>query len=204
MEQEMKVVAAVVRRLRIARGWSQEQLAAASGLSLRTIQRVEAEGTASLSTKTSLAATLEVALVELSEPSAGKAAPVDADSPWACLRMLFLGMAVLMCAAIAESGHLPGLPGAEALAVVNGLLGIMGVAVAAPAAWCMIARGQVACVMLVALAAPTVTLSASGLLAAAVSGRAPFWQLGVWGIGGVLLAGMAFPRSGPSQPESSN
>ena len=60
MEEVMKISSAVVRRLRTDRGWSQEQLAIASGLSLRTIQRVEADGTASMGTKVSLAATFGV------------------------------------------------------------------------------------------------------------------------------------------------
>lgn len=64
-QEEMKISAATVRRLRAEHGWSQEQLAAVSGLSLRTIQRVEAEGSASLETRTSLAAAFAVPLAEL-------------------------------------------------------------------------------------------------------------------------------------------
>ena len=66
-EQAMKISRSAVRRLRTAHGWSQEQLAIASGLSLRTVQRVEADGTASMATKVSLAATYGIPLDELDD-----------------------------------------------------------------------------------------------------------------------------------------
>lgn len=66
-EHDMKISTAAIRRLRTERGWSQEQLAAASGLGLRTIQRVEAEGRAARETRVCLAATFNVALAELLE-----------------------------------------------------------------------------------------------------------------------------------------
>jgi len=68
-ELDMKISSTKIRRLRSERGWSQEQLALASGLSLRTIQRVEAEGNASRETHVCLAATFEVVLAELTEES---------------------------------------------------------------------------------------------------------------------------------------
>lgn len=66
-EQCMKISSAKVRRLRSERGWSQEQLALASGLSLRTIQRVEAEGNAARETQVCIAATFAITLAELGE-----------------------------------------------------------------------------------------------------------------------------------------
>lgn len=65
VEQEMKISSIKIRHLRNQRGWSQEQLALASGLSLRTIQRVETEGNASRETRVCLAATFSVELAEL-------------------------------------------------------------------------------------------------------------------------------------------
>jgi transcriptional regulator with XRE-family HTH domain len=50
----------LVQKLRLKRGWSQQQLAEASGLSVRTIQRVEAGFPASTETLKSLAAVFEV------------------------------------------------------------------------------------------------------------------------------------------------
>jgi transcriptional regulator with XRE-family HTH domain len=50
----------LIQKLRLKRGWSQEQLAQASGLSARTIQRIEAGQPASTETLKSLAAVFEV------------------------------------------------------------------------------------------------------------------------------------------------
>ena len=59
MEKELMINSTVVKELRKKSGWSQEQLANASGLSLRTIQRVESESKASMETKVCLAATFQ-------------------------------------------------------------------------------------------------------------------------------------------------
>ncbi len=50
----------IVRKLRLQRGWSQDQLAEFTGLSVRTIQRLERGGTPSLESARSLAAVFEV------------------------------------------------------------------------------------------------------------------------------------------------
>lgn len=57
---DMAINSRLVRELRAKANWSQEDLAAASGLSLRTIQRVENEGAAALETRKALAAAFEV------------------------------------------------------------------------------------------------------------------------------------------------
>ena len=49
-----------IQNLRAQRCWSQDELAAASGLSIRTIQRVEKTGNASFETVKSLASVFEV------------------------------------------------------------------------------------------------------------------------------------------------
>lgn len=49
-----------VKKLRTARNWSQEKLAEVSGLSMRTIQRLENGGNASIETLQALAEALEV------------------------------------------------------------------------------------------------------------------------------------------------
>ncbi len=56
----MKVNAAHLRQLRTQRTWTQEELAIAAGLNLRTVQRIENEATASLQSKKALAAALEI------------------------------------------------------------------------------------------------------------------------------------------------
>lgn len=59
-----------VQKLRLIKGWSQQQLADFSGLSVRTVQRIEAGQPASTETLKSLAAVFEVEFSSLNpEPS---------------------------------------------------------------------------------------------------------------------------------------
>ena len=55
----------LVQKLRLQHGWSQQQLAEASGLSVRTIQRIEAGYPASIESLKSLAAVFEVDFLTL-------------------------------------------------------------------------------------------------------------------------------------------
>ena len=58
------------RSLRLARAWSQEQLAELSGMSVRTVQRIENGDQPSLETLSALAAVFEVSVADLSGPNA--------------------------------------------------------------------------------------------------------------------------------------
>jgi transcriptional regulator with XRE-family HTH domain len=58
----------IVQKLRLQRGWSQEQLAELSGLSVRTIQRIERGNAASVETLKALGAVFEVDFSTLQEP----------------------------------------------------------------------------------------------------------------------------------------
>ena len=72
-----------VQKLRLLKGWSQQQLADFSGLSVRTVQRIEAGQAASTETLKSLAAVFEVDFASLNpEPSmTTAAATVPASNP---------------------------------------------------------------------------------------------------------------------------
>ena len=61
----MKINAEVVLKARAERSWSQEELAIASGLNLRTIQRIENEASASLQSKKALASALDIDIHDL-------------------------------------------------------------------------------------------------------------------------------------------
>lgn len=61
----MKIDAAIILELRLKRAWTQDELAIASGLSLRTIQRIEKEKSASLESKKALAAALDIDVIDL-------------------------------------------------------------------------------------------------------------------------------------------
>ena len=61
----MKINSALVLEHRLSRAWTQEQLATVSGLSHRTIQRVEKDYSGSLETIKALAATFEIDVSDL-------------------------------------------------------------------------------------------------------------------------------------------
>ena len=61
----MKINAPLVVTLRNRRSWSQEELATAAGLNLRTIQRIESDGVASLQSRKALASAFDVEVTEL-------------------------------------------------------------------------------------------------------------------------------------------
>jgi len=80
----MKIDTQVLRRLREERSWTQEHLAAVSGVSLRTIQRIEREGNASAESRLSLAAAFQVdvsVFAEQPESPAGTPAQTDHSIP---------------------------------------------------------------------------------------------------------------------------
>ena len=57
-----------IQKLRLQRGWSQEQLADLSGLSTRTVQRIERGQPASLDTLKALGAVFAIDIANLQEP----------------------------------------------------------------------------------------------------------------------------------------
>jgi transcriptional regulator with XRE-family HTH domain len=61
----MKINVDVVLNVRRQKSWSQEELAIASGLNLRTIQRIESEASASLQSKKALASALDLDIHDL-------------------------------------------------------------------------------------------------------------------------------------------
>ena len=62
---DMKLKSAVVRQEREKRAWSQEHLAAVTGLALRTIQRIESTGSASYESAGAIAAVFELPVTAL-------------------------------------------------------------------------------------------------------------------------------------------
>jgi transcriptional regulator with XRE-family HTH domain len=90
----MQVNAELVRRTRTERGWTQDSLAEATGLSIRTIQRIERHGLASNESVSAVCAVLELERRDvLSAPSAQSArAGLGAMLPLLLLALL-VGMA---------------------------------------------------------------------------------------------------------------
>lgn len=71
---EMKIDRSLIRKQRLAKSWSQEMLAEKSGLHLRTVQRVETNGVASLHTRRAIATALGIEPHEL-DAADGEDAP---------------------------------------------------------------------------------------------------------------------------------
>ena len=65
MEMDIMIDKNRVRKLRNQHAWSQDNLASASGLSLRTIQRIENDGSCSLESKKALAAVFNIKTSDL-------------------------------------------------------------------------------------------------------------------------------------------
>jgi len=86
---DMRVDRELVRRLRLDKSWSQEKLADEAGVSLRTVQRVEADGVAAHRSCRAIAEALGVEPAEIRQ--GGKSSPYQAEqvpkslviaSPW--------------------------------------------------------------------------------------------------------------------------
>ncbi len=66
--EDMRVNRQLILELRRQRSWSQDELANAAGLNLRTVQRIERSGSASLQSRRALAAAFEIDASALDEP----------------------------------------------------------------------------------------------------------------------------------------
>ena len=63
----MKSQSERIKQMRLERSWTQEELATATGLNLRTIQRIEKGGKASLQSRKAFAAVFDTPLEELAD-----------------------------------------------------------------------------------------------------------------------------------------
>lgn len=72
----MKINAELVVELRRKRSWSQDELATASGLNLRTIQRIEKYASASLQSKKAVAAAFDIDTRDLDHEEGKMTCPV--------------------------------------------------------------------------------------------------------------------------------
>ena len=96
---EMKVNSTLIRSERENRGWTQEHLASVTGLSLRTIHRIEKTGSASFESVTALASVLSIDVARLraseSETSRERAIRVSLELP---LRLALASVSGVLCA----------------------------------------------------------------------------------------------------------
>jgi len=61
----MKINADLVHKLRVSNSWTQEELAIACGLNLKTVQRIERKASASLQSKKALASVFNIDIQDL-------------------------------------------------------------------------------------------------------------------------------------------
>lgn len=182
----MKLSPSVIKNLRAQHGWSQEQLAIASGVSLRTIQRVEAEGVASTSTAVCLAATFSVNLIELQ--SAQNAMTLQTSK--IMYGLFFLGAVLITLALISESGRLPG-PQANAFLSINIFTALVAALILIPTCLNIFKSGRFIGAILITFGAPLVTLSLCGLVNTLVSGNSVNLPVVIFGVAGVSLTFIA-------------
>ena len=117
----MKIDSALVKSLREGKSWSQEHLASAAGLSLRTVQRIESEGMAAPETRLAIASALAVSVSRLmprTEAAARHTAIHARHARWGWTGWALGGL----CSAIAI------LAGAPSPDVAGGQLGLLGLA----------------------------------------------------------------------------
>lgn len=77
----------IVKKFRAERSWSQDQLASVTGLSLRTVQRIEKSGSCSLESKKALAAAFEIDAVDLDidSPMLKTRSAISRGQFWGCV-----------------------------------------------------------------------------------------------------------------------
>src|SRR5687767_109073 len=99
VRMEVKVDSNLIRSERENRGWTQDHLARVAGLSLRTIQRIEKTGSASLESVTALASVLSVEVANLrvnqTEPSRERAIRLSLELP---MRLALAVVSGVLCA----------------------------------------------------------------------------------------------------------
>ncbi|MEI8327248.1 MAG: helix-turn-helix transcriptional regulator [Betaproteobacteria bacterium] len=193
MEAEMRVSPSIVRKLRKSLGWSQEQMAIASGLSLRTVQRVEAQGVVSIQTRASLAATFSVSVSALAAEASAKQ---NTNQPRRDVGAFFLGVAVIACVMLNESGRDSGMPIGEALMAIDSILAVLAACVGGPALLRLSRQRQHAAVVLSILGVPLVVLLLGGLLHSLFASQAPSYHLLSLGFCGLGLTVMALQMFG--------
>lgn len=74
---DIMINSALIKELRKKRSWSQDQLATAAGLSLRTVQRIEKDGVCSLESSQALAAVFELSAESMQIDSSKRAGDLN-------------------------------------------------------------------------------------------------------------------------------
>jgi transcriptional regulator with XRE-family HTH domain len=113
---DMKIDGARVKLERQQRAWTQEHLAGATGVSLRTIQRIETTGTASYDSLHALAAVFSLSVSDLRLPETTLNVQPTAPAKWLTTRrMLTMAGSMVVAAVITPPSVLLQIPAAIVL-----------------------------------------------------------------------------------------
>ncbi len=180
MNKQVNISKEKVRQLRMSKGWPQEQLALASGLSVRTVQRVESEGAASLNTVISLAATFEVDVSELQQT-------YQLETSQKLQYGLFIGLVILTLSLATQPLQLPGDPYSTYMSFMSYFLTGLGILIMTPSVISAFKQKQFIPLVLASIGTPLSTMLVIGVLYFFLSLGKPMWELFALGVGGFCL-----------------
>lgn len=182
MNKQVNISKEKIRQLRMSKGWPQEQLALASGLSVRTVQRVESEGAASLNTAMSLAATFEVDVSELQQTY-----QLETSRKQKLQYGLFIGLVILTLSLATQPLQLPDDPYSTYMSFMSYFLAGLGILIMTPSVISAFKQKQFIPLVLASIGAPLSTMLVIGVLYFLLGIGKPMWELFALGVGGICL-----------------
>jgi len=182
MNNQVNISKEKIRQLRISKGWPQEQLALASGLSVRTVQRVESEGAASLNTAMSLAATFEVDVSELQQIH-----QFEMSRKQKLQYGLYIGLVILTFSLATQPLQLPDDPYSTYMSFMSYFLAGLGILIMTPSVISAFKQKRYFALVLASIGTPLSTMLAIGVLYLLLGLSKPMWELFTLGVGGVCL-----------------
>lgn len=182
MNKQVNISKEKVRQLRMSKGWPQEQLALASGLSVRTVQRVESEGAASLNTAMSLAATFEVDVSELQQTY-----QLETSQKQKLHYGLYIGLVILTLSLATQPLPLQDDPYSTYMSFMSYFLAGLGILIMTPSVISAFKQKQFIPLVLASIGTPLSTMLTIGVLYFLLGIGKPMWELFALGVGGICL-----------------
>lgn len=180
--KQVKVSVDKIRQLRTSKGWPQDQLAQISGLSVRTVQRVESEGVASFNTAMSLAATFEVDVSELQQTY-----QLETSRKQKLQYGLFIGLVILTLSLATQPLPLPDDHYSTYMRFMSYFLSGLGVLIMIPSVISACKHKQFLALLLAVIGTPLGAFLVIGLLYFVMGLSIPKWELFALGVGGSVL-----------------
>ncbi len=194
MNKQVNISKEKIRQLRMSKGWPQEQLALASGLSVRTVQRVESEGAASLNTAISLAATFEVDVSELQQIH-----QFETSRKQKLQYGLYIGLVILTLSLATQPIQLPNDPYSTYMNFMSYFLAGLSILIMTPSVISTFKHKRYFALVLASIGTPLSTMLAIGVLYLLLGLSKPMWELFTLGVGGVCLLLMSLKEFNKSK-----